>query len=116
MGRHQLKEPAVEHGEVALGTAQERQVRVKELGDWVWGKQIKGWEIRSEKGARYKDFGWKDRALYLREPRAKRGGKSWFFQPYSCLCLTSTNPGSPHSFLLSPFYMYVCMCVHAQCA
>jgi hypothetical protein len=48
-------------------------VRVKELGAWVWGKQIKGLEIRPGKGARYKDFGWKARDLYLREPRAKRG-------------------------------------------
>lgn len=46
-------------------------MRVKELGAWVWGKQIKSREIRSGKGARYKDFGWKDRVLYLREPRAK---------------------------------------------
>lgn len=88
---------------------------MKELGAWVWGKQIKGREIRSGKGARYKNFGWKDRAFHLRELEPRGDKTVVFFQPYSCLRLPSPHPGSRHSFLLSPFYISVFLGVCVVC-
>lgn len=98
---------------MALGTAQSRQVRAEELGAWVWGKQIKGQEIKSGKAARYKNFGWKDRALYLREPTAKGGGKTVFSSLLAAsACPLPTQAVLTHSFPTSPLYLCVYVCAH----
>lgn len=102
------------------------------MGKWPWalpssesegagslgvGKADKRAEIRSGKGARYKDFGfgWKDRALYLGEPRAKRGGKtvvSSKLRAVSPACPLPTQAALTHSFLPPlHFCVYVRACV-----